>query len=518
MNFDKNYFHVEGQNYPYGVSVSLAGSQPIFSNGIKWVSENIIDISKYAVGIMNLAILFMLIPTALLLFLILCRFKLPPWYSLLVSLGIAFCSPQIHRWMIGHYGLSYTIVIPLTWYLLLRFYEKPSYLLSGLIMLNATIWGFVQMYYVLVLSVFVFLFWGVAYFKDRKRWKFSSLCPHVIVQIFFPLFITAFFMLFGASFAGQVSPGNVYRTHLEGVLLPYRTPFIKIFEMFIDIRNLNHEDLNYIGIVGVFIFFFCVIRIIRFIKAKNFHRVCRLTRNTSLMISLLAAFIALVLAMADPFRYFPLVEHFRSLGRLVWPFFYVFTVFSFYSIYLMFRYLKIRGFLSWARTLLIVSLCFLFLEAAILNKNVSSEVSNKRLELHDETFSLPLTQWMRHVDVDRYQAIIPLPYFFDLAGRFSTGRTKYVAFILSMKTGLPLTAANISRYFQQDWDKQREFFDPKIKKKRIVEDYPNQKPFLILATHDELRPEEEALLRKAIPLFKNEEIRVFELPFERISG
>ncbi|MFC2074961.1 hypothetical protein ACFLRA_01655 [Bdellovibrionota bacterium] len=508
-NYDSMYLEFEGQNYPYSENVIFAETQPIFSSAIKFISENVINIAPYAIGIMNLAIILMLIPTALLLFLILCRFKLPPWYALFVSVGIALLSPQILR-MYGHWGLSYTIFIPLAWYLLLLFNEKPSYWLSGLIMLNAVIWGFIHLYLVYILCVFAGFFWLGCYLKRRDRFKIPQMLPHFFIQVPLPAFILASFLLLTTEVSGRLEPVAAWPTNLWGVLFPHTSLFIKIFDADI-------EQTGYIGVVGLVVFLFSVWRVLKFIKLKKYHRINSLTSNTPLMISLVAAVGLFVFGMIDPLRFFPYVNNFRAAGRLAWVFFYVFTVFSFYTVFLLFRYLKIKENLWGARSLLISALCLLFIEATILNNKMSSATQNLRVELQDETLSLPTTEWIKHVDINRYQAIIPIPYFYITARLQTPALSKYIAIIASMKTGLPLTGSATPRAFREMWEKQREILDPKIKKKRIIEDYPNKKPFLILATYSGLLPEEEALLKKAIPLFENETMRALELPFDRIS-
>lgn len=57
-------------NYPYGEMVLFTGNQSAIANTIKFISENITDISLYTIGIVNLLMLFSIVIAALFIFLI----------------------------------------------------------------------------------------------------------------------------------------------------------------------------------------------------------------------------------------------------------------------------------------------------------------------------------------------------------------------------------------------------------------------------------------------------------------
>src|SRR3989338_2924280 len=73
VKFDKSYLHYEGQNYPYGEHIIYPDLQPALANSLKWISNHIYDLSPYTIGIMNLTMFLLIIPTSLILFLILTK-------------------------------------------------------------------------------------------------------------------------------------------------------------------------------------------------------------------------------------------------------------------------------------------------------------------------------------------------------------------------------------------------------------------------------------------------------------
>ena len=124
--FDTTYSHYNGMNYPYGEQAVAAATQPLISFPLKWISENLVDISGQTVVIVNLLMLLGIVLSAFFLYLIFERLGLPGWYSVLGGLGITLLAPQIQR--IGfHYGLAHVEVIPIGIYLLLRYQENKHW-------------------------------------------------------------------------------------------------------------------------------------------------------------------------------------------------------------------------------------------------------------------------------------------------------------------------------------------------------------------------------------------------------
>ena len=168
--------------------------QPILANTLKFISQNIVDISDHTIAIMNIAIVLSFLLCAVLLYLILTRLKVAPWFATLAALGIMLMSPQHYR-TIAHYSLSYGFVIPLILYLLLRFEEKPTWFVSGLIGVCIGIFGLLHMYYLGIVGMLIgwyFLF----KFLQNKNWKeFLSLGMHYGIQVILPFVLIQLWMM-----------------------------------------------------------------------------------------------------------------------------------------------------------------------------------------------------------------------------------------------------------------------------------------------------------------------------------
>src|SRR5512133_3414906 len=50
IRVDTNYTRCNSMNYPYGEHVFFTNAQPLISNTIKFISQNIVDMSEYTLG------------------------------------------------------------------------------------------------------------------------------------------------------------------------------------------------------------------------------------------------------------------------------------------------------------------------------------------------------------------------------------------------------------------------------------------------------------------------------------
>ena len=101
VKHDSTYSHFEGMNYPYGEQVVFTDNQPLVSNTIKFISQNIVDISDHTVGILNYLMLISIVLSCFFLYQIFRKFQIPDIWAVLFAAGIGFMAPQIHR-MTGH--------------------------------------------------------------------------------------------------------------------------------------------------------------------------------------------------------------------------------------------------------------------------------------------------------------------------------------------------------------------------------------------------------------------------------
>jgi len=69
VKHDSTYMHYEGMNYPYGDKAAFTDNLPLVANSIKFISQNISDVSDYTGGILNLFLMLSVILCAVFIFL-----------------------------------------------------------------------------------------------------------------------------------------------------------------------------------------------------------------------------------------------------------------------------------------------------------------------------------------------------------------------------------------------------------------------------------------------------------------
>ncbi|MFA4851736.1 MAG: hypothetical protein WC599_04380 [Bacteroidales bacterium] len=547
IKYDSSYSHFQGMNYPYGEQVLFTNCQPPISNTIKFISRNIIDISDYTIGIINLMMLLSIVIAAVFLYLILKEFNLGWIYSVFIAVGIAYLSPLINRFP-GHYSLSYVFTIPVVIYLLIKFYKNPSWeksLVTGLfILLMATF----HMYNFAFAAFILGIFWIIQLISDKKyrKWKFAML--NISLQIILPILVINVWLWLTDSVNDRTSyPWGFleYKSGWEGIFLSdfkVDAPFLKSF---IHARQIEWEGWAYIGHLPAYLFLllFTIWGCIPFFAINNFgfflilflsgviiHILLKkrlnlftITDNKLLNIFLWTGFLAMLFSFAWPFafshgllHYAGPLRQFRGIARFSWIFFYTINIGVFYYIYR----LKINyKFLKYA--MLVLSVVVLYYDAYQNNKNMQGGLNNSIPILNDKQNITLENQWVSLIESKKYQSIIPLPFFHVGSENIWIDpkcQSMYNAFIVSLKTGLPMNAVLMSRTsISQTYDNIQlvlepyHTFDSKILR-------VSQKPFLLVVSEcEEISRNEKVLISKSEFITNSENFSLFELRAETLK-
>jgi hypothetical protein len=449
IKHDKSYIHSNSMNYPFGESIFFAGSQPIVSNSIRFISQNIYDISPYTVAIHNLLILLSIALTILVVYLIFRHLNLPIWYSLLVAAGLTFLSPQIDR-IGGHFALSYTIVLPLFVLLMLKFDRKPS-LGKSILILLAGLWASITHgYFFTFYMVMFFAYWlwqkpWCKEFEWKKQWL------HMVLQLAIPLVLVPTLILLLDSVEDRTTwPWGFlfYRAYPESVFLSPGRPYWSWLNNLVKIRNLQWEGIAYVGLVSTVVFIVIFYRTLKNAIKRQWNNACNITNQPLINYLFWLSFLLLLFSFGIPFifnmefllEYLGPIRQFRGIGRFAWFFFYMMNIVAFYLIW---EKLKAKKMIY--RILLIIPLIILSYDAWFNSKSQKFHINNSLPEL-DYAFH---TSRKPNINVDGFQAIMPIPFF-------SVGSENYwhesacfgsmvKMYALSQLTGLPLNATYTSR-------------------------------------------------------------------------
>lgn len=525
VKYDQGFWFT-GMNYPYGEHPVFTDNQPVISLMLGWFNRHVFDISNHTIGILNFLMILSIIGASWFLYLILRKFKLPPWYAIAISLILAFLSPQYHRFT-GHYALSYSFVFPMAWYLAIRMMEggQRQWLWGIALLLTIVFFSFVHVYYMLIVCLFLGLV-GIFYLLSSSRKKPSGVVTGiwVLVCALLPVIILQLIMHWTDPFIDRTeSPYGFlkYNSSLTTVFFPMRNFFLNS----IGAKPGSWEGFAYVGFAGLIAEILTLIKFVFYLARKNFGQLRWKILPDHLRLYLLASIVALLFSMGIPFiwnlqhlfDYLGPIRQFRAIGRFAWIFYYVFTVYTAWYFYIVFRKLLQKQLVAFAWTFLILLLAIWALEAYANVRTKLNQLNASSSEFLDTYY--PKLFESLNIKAADYQAIIPLPYY-NLGSEkiyiTNSDLSVYQSLKASYSLGLPIASVYMSRSSISRSYKLAQIFSSELIQKEIVYDLPDKRPFLVLSTSAVLNEYENALLKKTIPIVETERISLYSLPTDSI--
>ncbi len=486
IEYDTSYWYTRSMNHPYGESIFFTDSQPFQTNLIKAFKGSRIDFSGYAMGILNIWLLFSFVLCSLFLYLILIELKLPPWLALVGSLIITFLTPQWNC-LSGAYSLGYAYVFPLGIWLLIKFYQRPSYLVSVIFGIFIFIICGKHFYFFAIIGIVWLIYWIFLFIKAKNLYgKLTPLIPHFFIQLIIPFIIFSIF-------SGMYNPNTdrpaypwgfpYLSTRLGGVFLPLG----KSYGNWIHIRG-PWGMLAYVGLVSTLASIFTVVIFIRRWISEGISCAFRLTDNFILNVIFLAGLISLLISLGVPLvlglvklmNYMGPLRQFRSNDRFVFLFFYIINIYSFYILWQWYS----SSTRKWIATIILpIAIIWMSYDAYLNIQPKPKARYNKLAALNDRDNILPENSWVKNHDWSEYQAIMPFPYFHVGSENYWVGGLSPIinyAFITSLKTGLPLNAVALSRTsLHQTLNNLDIYFEP-CKEYPVLKDLKTSKPYLLI--------------------------------------
>ncbi len=553
---DSNYVHYGGMAYPYGEHVLFTDNQPIISAMIKWWSGHISDVGEQTVGIMNLISALSLVLGAGIIFLLLRKLHLPVWYAGLAALAMLFMSPQYNR-IDGHFGLSHTWVLPLLLLLLCRYEELHSRRYLSL-QIGFLVWFAAQLhfYYFGISALFLGLYTLVQLMMDPSPRNFRVRLSHLVVMVLLPFALLNVWIHWSDFTTDRPASPWGFTTYIgywEGVFLPYpEFPFYRfIDESIIRIRRIDFEARAYVGMAAfAFTLWLLFFRRFRLFEPEwdeaAYHRV----HKRYLKGIAITAFVLLVFACGFPFaikgmewiaEYFGPFRQFRGLGRFTWVFYYVINMLMFYVLWnksVRFRGIRVKQeaavapvqetaeneaappaapappaftfkypWLRWAIALL--PLVVLTYEAVVFQKS-KKMVTMPNVARRD--LAVARHPWLEKVDLSRFQAILPLPYYhigseniwMDLDGEHYR-RMQATA----LYTGVPDMGVNMSRTSVGHMIDAVQMTQNPLEPPAILEDLPDNRPIALIinpARWEQVQQFYPHLIRDATPVLDDPDV------------
>ncbi len=487
--FDCNATDFGGMNYPYKEHIVAATELPGLTILLQWLAPIFPHLPDYVYGITHLLLLFSMLLSAMLLYLIFRQLSLPEWYSVAVSIGLMFLSPQNLR-VGAHLGLAPLFVIPAILYGLILLEKRPRYSVSITLTITLLIASLLHFYFFAMGVMVIGLYFCFGFLLNYNRQWVKTRLPHYAMMLGLPILLMGYWLVINDSVTDRSSNPYgflIYRSKWEGIFLSPEMPYWHwVDENLIKIERVEFEGWAYVDLVaGIFM----LVTLLKLILNRFQKPILPLIGNSNRQTLYPMIGMSIVMGLyscSQPFAikafeflldYAGPLRQFRSTGRFAWVVFYVLNIFAFTSIY--------NWLTSWKKNA--IKYVAFFVVLGVLSYEAANFTTSKYLikplktvpELADGHKFTDIAQF----DFQKYQAILPLPYFNVGSNNFGapgSGNIIQLATVMSAQTGLPLTGAMLTRSSRMQAFRQMQLIGLPYQHPMILDDYPNQKPLIVL--------------------------------------
>lgn len=524
LSNDNTLFRSDLQNYPYGEMAFFADSQPIIVNPVKIMSNYGIDLRPYIVGILNMFMLLSIVLAALFIYLIFVELKVFWWFAAFASVGISMLSPQIGR-LGGHFSLSHMMWLPMLIWLLMKFDKNKSYFISGAIGLLTFFAAGMHMYFFALFGFLFLFYWVFILYSKQMNFRSYQWVLHLFIQLILPLILVQIIVGFNDTITDRTThPWGFYnyKANPASIFLPVGKSYAGFLMNFKTFREIEWEAFAYIGLVALTGFIAGVVQMVKRIQKKQ--PWWKVSDHQLITVFVWASVASLLLSFSIPFNmgleflldYLGPIQQLRALARFSWLFYYLINILVFYGIYSL---LKRRMPL---KVLAVLALAFLFYDG-YLNVKVYAAVMNNRIaELDDSANKSPENAWISIINPKSYQAILPLPYFHvgsENVWLESKCESLRQSLIVSLKSGLPSMGVTLSRTSISQTYKSLELSSNPVSPYRIINDFPNQKPLLLVVDNcNDLNQAEKNLVSNSTLVWKGPKFAFYSLPISQLDS
>lgn len=434
---------------------------------------------------------------------------------------IGIFTPQVSRFS-GHFGLSYTCVIPMLFYWTIRFQESSKIKYCIYIFILGLIATLLHPYFSAMM-----LMWAFAYSTGYLIFTKKSLAQKLRHIWALPVAAAMIFVVVGIMlhFTDPVKDRPVgpygflvYNTHINDIFTSPASPLWQYASDHHMLRDIfpyiseGGEGVCYPGIVAIIAIicslFIYVVQKIRHADTGVF--------GSSRMFSpvwMFAALLMLLFSMGVPFIWHMewLIDHisylrqFRSIGRFSWVFYNVASIYGAILTYRFFTYLK-------SKRLAAVGYAVLTLSVLIWSYEASSGIESARKTAKEATgnydyfFSVSEPGWETFLKENNrsrndFQAILALPFFHVGSDKLwigSIGINLVLVCKASFQLHIPVVDQYITRASWELTEKQVKISAGPYVEKPMLHDIKSNKPFLLLTyDRDSLNSDEKYLLQAA---------------------
>jgi len=542
----KNYFSVayqvihgdglwfNGMLYPYGDHLIFADGQPLLTKILQFFIEPDVSNGPKIIAIMNLLMIGSLVITAWCIHRLLVWNYVNPWFTVPFALAIAFLSPQIGRFT-GHYALGYTFFVPMSWLLIASFSRsKWPWLIALITSAFVFAFGFLHPYYLFIFVVFLGSIIG--WETILKHFQFLEV-ERMLPKLFTLIVPLLAFMLYNKWVDPYTdrptTPGGMYgfMSTFHSVFLPTAQSIQNLFIQYSRgiYRPSSWEGNGFVGFVPTLLALGSLLTLIKKARRKQW----KPFTNPMLPPTLKAVFIPSIIVLLFSMGLFhklglnwlsdfiqPL-KQFRSLGRLVWVFYYVLSVWAVFHLYALYRLFKRidNGKLKLHAKLMIVLSIAIWSFDATLNTNQSRSAMTNRSAMEIFTDKCASNWRSAGVNIQEYQAILPLPLRLigsEKISLFNGSHALVLAMNASFSTGLPIIGGAMSRTSLAVTEKTAQLVANPLFPRPILDDLYSDGKLLLLHSKESLSTAEARLINLGELVFSNNDYKIYSVSLKEI--
>ncbi len=488
-----------GMNYPYGEHIVFAADQPLLSVTLNSFTNST---PGQALALMGWLISLSYIIAISYIYKILSHFGVKPFIALFFAGLIGIFTPQLMR-IQGHYGLSYSCIMPMLFFWTIRYNENPQWKYPFYIFILGCFFTFLHPYFAAFILIWVIAY-AVGCFIFTKN-TFTEWIKHVLPILFSAISVLALFVLMmkltDPAKDRPVSPLGMLEncTTANQIFTSYFSPvwrYVKDHTKYTGVSE-SGEGYNYVGIVTIAVLLFSLVMGIINKLNKNENNNIVSNRRFS-PIWLFIAITTLLFSMGVPFiwhmewllDYVSLLRQFRTLGRFGWIFYYVIAVYSVVVINTWYvHYIRkkktVTGYLIILTTM------------AIWSYEASGYVLHEKKDLDNAADNIAIISppgkitWPgflkeHHFVSGDFQALLIFPFFeigtekLSMGDDFNGLNTFGISIYAALQLHLPMIDAMMSRTSWSIAEKQVKIIAGPYVHKPILDEIKNDKPFLLL--------------------------------------
>lgn len=529
IRHDSTYTFFEGMNYPYGEHIMAATELPGIAIFLKFVNEYVFTVSDaFVVDFIHWFLMFSLLLCSWFIYLIFSRLKVEWWFAIPVAIGLTFLSPQFFR-LKSHFGLGVLFVIPMILYLLMKFEEQKHWKTSLWMALAVFLSAQFHFYFfaIVAAAILTYLISSYAFSiirSSQPRYFQNGLkyAGHFGIMVGIPFLFFLFWMILNDPVVDR-SPKPFgflyYRANWEGIFLLKELPFYQwINDHIIEIEKTAFEGRIYVGMISAA---FCLVMLLRWIfrKLKGGIFDFYFPQQVFLYSLFFTGLILVLFASGFPFTlpgleflvdYSGPLQQFRSIGRFGWVFYFTINIIALTSLYQAIINWKQKHWKVLSFLLIIGLLGYEGWQNSLLRDYKLTRVPHfekgKEYTMIDS------------IDFSRYQAIIPIPYYNIGSNNLVKGAQGFGtqrSFVLSAQTGLPITAAMLTRTSRSQTYNQWQLVTAPYRSPKIFEAYPSDKPLLLIWWKKLKEPELgkfKHLKEGAQLIYEENSLQLYEMP------